>query len=543
MLANVKTVAMDQFQVEYEIESIFDNQNKNSNRKKLISNELEKIDSEIENINKQIEKYNSEIEKLTNHADGIDYIVAVASGVLAGMIDVLFVEDFSFERANHIGEESVNNFVMNIAKKKAGTNGENIKTLKDAVSFLENEYPMAGDKVMNSFGGGLQHHLRDFSHHPTLIGLFFSILTQFTKTVYGTDVTGKFIPVRLEEKDLILIGKNIPEKITFGVINWFFHLVSDMAGSSSSIAAGKSGTGLPGPIVSLLKEISSLPIFKKSNEKGYREFSVWISKLFNGTLLGQVDENGRKIPMRFDLRTEIGMGALLAQQAIPVIINESVVRGFYFIRRLFDEIKNNEIHSFKQLNQINWRNTLPANNRTIVRMLSISTGTMTAIDLADAAIESAIKSGGITNPAFATNMIVKVNFVGVGRFALAVGTDVAMGIKKGYTENKKKNMLTEKLIYSNVKLYYKNAEVQCNLSELHEKMTKVYMTESEAWVELNNTQKTMNELYEHIKYVGTKYAQMYQEIELVLEEIDSVVPNVKKMNPGLIEDILGRLSD
>ena len=77
-----------------------------------------------------------------------------------------------------------------------------------------------------------------------------------------------------------LIGTNIPEKISFGVIKWLLHLVSDMAGSSSSVAKGSKGTGLPGFFLSTLKEISSLPIFK--NDDGSKEVSIWISKLLMG---------------------------------------------------------------------------------------------------------------------------------------------------------------------------------------------------------------------------------------------------------------------
>ena len=228
----------------------------------------------------------------------------------------------------------------------------------------------------------------------------------------------------------MLIGKNIQEKLLFGVVHWFFHMVSDMAGSSGSIAAGKTGTGLPGPLVSLLKELSSLPFFKNLNEDGYKEFSVWISKLFNGTLLGTHDENGKIIsPIKFDLRTEIGLLPQLVKQAIPILINECVVRGFYFIRRLSVEIKSNDIKNFKELKKIDWRSVLPFNNRTIVRMLTISLGTFVTIDLADAAIESVIKSGGFV-AGFAKNMIVKVNFVGIGRFSIAVFSDAKMGIQR-----------------------------------------------------------------------------------------------------------------
>ena len=83
--------------------------------------------------------------------------------------------------------------------------------------------------------------------------------------------------------------------------------------------------------------------------------------------------------------------------------------GFNFIRRFYMEIKINDVQQVSDLKHISWENTLPFKNRTVIRMLTIATGTMTAIDLADAAIEAAIKSGGI-NPAFVPNMLVKVKF-------------------------------------------------------------------------------------------------------------------------------------
>lgn len=50
--------------------------------------------------------------------------------------------------------------------------------------------------------------------------------------------------VDVPEKSKIFIGKDVPTKILFGTLVWFFHLVSDVAGSSSSV--GKSGgTGIP----------------------------------------------------------------------------------------------------------------------------------------------------------------------------------------------------------------------------------------------------------------------------------------------------------
>ena len=501
----------DNFTVEFEALPFVDCTKRMDERQHRIFEGLATVEEQLQENQKVLDELNSNIEVLTNQADGIDYMVAVGSGIIAGVIDIVFVDDFSLNKANPIGGDKVNNFVVKIARAQ-GYQGDD---LYGAVKFLEDKFPIAADKATNGFGGGLQHHLRDFSHHPTLAGLFFSLITQFTNNVYGTDVAGVFKFEPLKDGDLVLIGKNLPEKITFGVFNWFFHMVSDMAGSSSSILYGKVGTGLPGPIVSLLKEISVLPIFRNMNEKGYKEFSVWISKLFNGTLLGNRDENGKLIPIKFDLRTELGVAQELGQQAIPVIINECIVRGFYFIRRLYMELRDNNIKSFKDFENINWKNTLPFKNRTIIRMLTISTGTMTVIDLADAAIESAVKSGGF-GPAFVSNMLVKVNFVGVGRFAIAVGSDVNMGIKRNKLRNERIVVMNEQLFLLNAKTYYKQAEM---------------------WIAAEDAGKTIDEAYGLMEKTAKEFSLACIDIKESLCRITDCVPAIDNKNKGLVEDM------
>lgn len=83
--------------------------------------------------------------------------------------------------------------------------------------------------------------------------------------------------------------------------------------------------------------------------------SLFCAKLYNGTLLGQRDENGKLIPVKIDLRGERAIGHELKKQAIPVIINEVLVRTFYLIRRLYMEIKEKDIHSFADVDKLNWQ--------------------------------------------------------------------------------------------------------------------------------------------------------------------------------------------
>jgi len=362
-------------------------------------------------------------------ADKWDYIIAAASGVLTAALDVLWRTNLSLTEAQSWGKKETDAFVLKVAKA-VGYKGND---LAGAIRTLEELFPIAADKLTPEFGGGLQHHLRDFSHHPTLAGLVFSILTQFTGMGYGTDTDGIFQCYKVPDTDLI--GANFEEKIFRGIVMWALHLISDMAGSSSN--PGK-GTGIPGMLLSLMKELSVLPFFKNISVecKGDEiSFSKLVSKMFNGTYFVDKD-SGEKV--RFDLRAEIGLVQQLTKQTIPVIINECIVRGFYMIRRLCLEISAKDIQHFRDWERIDFQNIAPWNNRTITRMLTISSGTFMAIVTGSAAVRAAVKNKGFQNN-FALDFLLSINYVGVGRFVFACAADakyVAEDFKKAYKEFK-----------------------------------------------------------------------------------------------------------
>ena len=354
-------------------------------------------------------------EKSVPKADRLDYATAVACGAIAGLIDIFYVGEFSLENARNWGSEQTNKFV----KKVAQINGYKGDNLQKAIEHMEKHFPLAADEKTLDFGGGLQHHLRDFSHHFSLGGLMFSLFTQFTGKVIGTDTSGMILIVPVSTTTAI--GRNFEEKILFGTVNWFFHMVSDMAGSNST--PGK-GTGIPGPIVSLIKELSAVPCFRDKKIKEV-EFHTWVSKLFNGTLLAKRDENGKILePVKFDLRMEIGILHEVGKQFVPVIINECIVRGMYFLRRLYNAVRETEIHSAEDLKKIEASELLPFNNRVIKRMITVASGIFTAVDVVDAAVRAAIKNGGFA-PGFIVDFALRVNVVGIGRFVIACKADAA----------------------------------------------------------------------------------------------------------------------
>lgn len=386
------------------------------------------LDAVIYDLDKQIEL-------LSSQADKWDYLVAVASGILCGMLDIIWVGDFSLENGRAFASDKVDGFV----EKTANILGFKGDDLKDAVKFLEEKFPIPSDGNTPDFGGGLQHHLRDFAHHPTIVGLIFSLLTQFTEMSYGTDANGVFKVVPVPDKSKFFIGKDVPDKLFKGTVVWFLHLVSDMAGSSST-AGITGGTGIPGPILSLAKELSALPIFQNMKIGDHR-LSVFLSKVFNGTLFAQHDENGKIIKdtiIKFDLRGELGAVVELGKQALPVIANDCIVRSFYFIRRFSLALKSLNCSSIGDihLKDIDWDSVKPFGNPTITRMLTISSAVFSTIDIAEAVISQ--------------KYFVSVNYVGVGRFAVAIGSEITNYLKvrnvkliKQMYEDIRRNTFTE----------------------------------------------------------------------------------------------------
>lgn len=384
----------------------------------------------------------NKIDLLSSQAEVADYLISIGSGLLCGVLDILWTGEFDLARGRELGSNAIDTFVKQTAKL-LGCKDDDIK---NCVRFLEDKFPIPSDGNTPDFGGGLQHHLRDFAHHPTVIGLMFSLLTQFTYKSYGTDTMGTFIVVDVPESSRVFIGKDTAEKIIYGTIIWFFHLVSDMAGSKST-AGISGGTGIPGPILSMAKELAALPLFKdiRVQEKSLSQF---ISKIFNGTLFAQYDEKGKIIKetvVKFDLRGELGLMAELGRQAIPVIANESIVRTFYFIRRLAMEIRDKKISSEKCA--IDWKRVRPVNSPTLTQMLTIATGVFTSLDVADAIITQ--------------KYFVAVNYIGVGRFAVALENEAVWALKR-------RNIGRIKEMYNNLKrLTYTHTD-----QKIYERMQK-----------------------------------------------------------------------
>lgn len=100
-------------------------------------------------------------------ADKLDCTIAVASGIITGLIDSFFVGEFSLERANEWGSDKINGFVIAMSKLAGYEGGD----LLGAIRYLEGYFKFATDGNTPDFGGGYQHHLRVLALRLGRIGL------------------------------------------------------------------------------------------------------------------------------------------------------------------------------------------------------------------------------------------------------------------------------------------------------------------------------------------------------------------------------------
>lgn len=408
-------------------------------------------------IDEQLAQVNSKLEAYTNvHKE--DYVLAIASGLFAGVIDAVFIGEISFgEEEIKLSHQQVNNFIQKFAESR-GLGGER---LKDSIGKLERRFKVAQDNVWKGADIGVSaknHHLADFAHHPTPVGLLSAIIVQFLRVGTFVNQQGEwhFLFVKTEIKDIakawipaILTGmlnwlaamgekkyqentgEEIP-KVLRGIVhfaasapwlleiakcadNWFGHLVSDMGGSKNR--AGE-GMGIPGVLMSLLYEIASLPILKSDKLTGCLN-DLYVNK---------------KVNLRHELCLYEGLG----RQSLPVIFNEVFTRVLFFANRL--SLQWNE-HG--DVRDIDWKSVMPFGNPAINRMMTIASMTFTMADTADAAVHAAIESCG-NWLLFSKVFVSRFNYVGAGRAALSI-------IKEVRNEQQEAQLRHEKMLLTEAK--------------------------------------------------------------------------------------------
>lgn len=295
--------------------------------------------------------------------------------------------------------------------------------------FLEKKFKVPYDQTGLGDAGktifdltAKNHHFKSLAHNPSLLGLFFSILDQFSNTShFVTD--GQLVSLQQADEKWELRGGNIPSKLFCGFANWIGHLISDVSGSSSSAAKGNRGTGLPSPLWTWTNDIIAI--------KAKLGLSVTETDKTMNELALNIFEKG------YDIRFQTA-------QAIPVFLNELLVRLIYAIRRLFRYFS--EIPKTERSFALMWKKCEPFSNATVKRMLTVAHGTFCLVDVGDAVGRSLIAGGGTFN---AVEFVLRLNVVGVGRFAISLYGETRRAISYNHAKKEFDFASKETVIVSN----------------------------------------------------------------------------------------------
>lgn len=332
------------------------------------------------------------VDSLRPSCDKVDYALAASSGAICGLIDIFLVGKPEESPIGNVSDKWFSNRVADFAKLNGWTEGCSTSTIK----FLENKFKIPYDQTGRGIASEIfdltpsNHHFKSLGHNPTLLGLFFSILDQFqNRSHFVTE--GQLVILEDADDHFELLGNSLPAKFFCGFINWLCHLISDMSGSSQSKGRGM---GIPSPLWAWTNDviaiIQSLHLPIPEFVKNTNELALNIYK--------------RGYDARFQ-----------AAHAVPVVVNELIVRLLYSVRRLIGYFVNykRESHSFIEV----WDACEPFTNSTVKRMLSVAHGTFCLLDISDATIRAFATGAGTFN---ASEFFMRLNIIGVGRFAISL---------------------------------------------------------------------------------------------------------------------------
>ncbi len=361
------------------------------------------------------------------------YAVAAASGLLTGVLNQF---DFFAKNTSQSDSQNEKKRKDNIVKA-AKAIGCSKSDYKDAITFIrERMVPFVTEEIEKEYDDGLKKCVTILSNHPTVVGLAFSILAQFSgeKCILDTDdISSEKVP------EYYVIGKNNTEKIILGFLYWVFNLSVDIALSKRPLL---DDMRIPKAHIKALKGLLNLPLFETvpcDYESAEEIFSKWIQSIF-GEAPADIDEE--KNP-ELNLEEKLNTLKNAYESSTMVMINESITRAFYLIKKLSAEIREKDVRTLADLEKVNPENILPFNNRLISRMIVISSGCFAGINVASATAK-AVAKGKKDRVDFARTLLTEIDIAGVGRFIFACvadskywGDDLKVVLNRKEKSNKK----------------------------------------------------------------------------------------------------------
>lgn len=343
------------------------------------------------------------------HCDKYDYALAALSGVITGIVDSVFVGMPGQSKLGDWSDKKTDQIVIRFAElitgekftdsKKRTVNKKDVmaEPISLAIEKLENIFKVQYDQPTGKVAGSLfnmsasNHHMKSLAHSLSPVGLVFSVIDQLSGTSHFVD-NGRLITYSVPKDNIIPAkGDNLIDNIFYGIVNWFGHIMSDIAGSSGTRMANSSrrGMGVPIPGFELLQFIGK----KYDNDKDIAEQRRSIADF-------SVDMFVKGYDFRFGV-----------SQSIPVALNELLIRFFWGLKQRY-------YHDYP------WEECIPfgGSKPELRRMLLAGHGVLCLIDGIDAGIRA--HTFDKVNPdargnTTALNFALRLNYIGWNRLALS----------------------------------------------------------------------------------------------------------------------------
>lgn len=390
------------------------------------------IDIEEAQNNKELLLYHDE-------CDRYDYLIAVGCGVVGGLVDIFLAGTPGNSILGSRVDKQVDSAIRKFAKLSGWLPREGKENnVASAIGFLEKKFKINYDQRHTADVGNVfnmttrNHHIMSLAHSPDIVGLFFSILGQFTST--SAFVSGGQVII-LKTETFELQGGNLIAKLFCGIANWFGHIMSDIAGSSGSRENSGRGSGVAIPFYEMLQ-------FCK-----FGELNIGKDKQDFATIAIRVFQEG------YDFRFGVAV-------ATPIIVTELLIELIWSLRRYFQY----KLPLYK---------CVPTSRYDNLRlMILIGNGTLCVMDGFDAAIES---GGNILS------FLTRCNIIGWFRLVRLVLKEIC--IRLDITDAAEYNIESIKRI---------NVAIEGHLAQIEKLDIERFDKETRQYNELNSLLESVN---------------------------------------------------
>ena len=381
-----------------------------------------------QSLDELLKHVEARIQDYTVHLSAADYAVSVASGILSGAIDAFVVGETDF--FNHLSKDRLKiqfEEMLDRAKvlftENTPANSQRFQRAVTASPFADNEF------------------LKAFTINRNPVGLLATIALQLGKGGMiqkdsGGKVrffpeqngTGPFQGIPQEDRIFLLILA-----VIIGILRWLIVTAEDepLNPSDHGFKTLKNLRKLIRTSPAFSKTVDQIEKWQKQAVNEIKEFHkdnkkpMGVDQVFFSffTMLaatpGFENTNLLEIMRVYQDSHRIGLNKIpiidaLTKQAFPVLVNEIIVRTFYFAEHLATELQGVD-----DINEIDWGKVIPFGNKSIERMMTIAAMTLNVVDIADAAVRAAIDSNG-EMLCFGTRFLARFNVVAEGRVAVAV---------------------------------------------------------------------------------------------------------------------------